>query len=171
MKLLWLVVLCLFLTACGGGSGASGSPGDDGNVLTPDPVSGTARVTVSTLGPSADSVFYAAQFTLRLPAGISVPTNAASAIVADGVLVPAVGGAYAGASVVAPAGAASGPLLLINITHPGGVTVGPLATITCTVAAGAAPAAGAFSIDAFSARDANGAVISGINPRLTLQTQ
>ncbi|QWV92202.1 hypothetical protein KP004_13345 [Geomonas oryzisoli] len=171
MRLLWLAMLCLLLAACGGGSGSSGAPGDDGNVLTPEPAAGTARLTVGTQGPAADSVFYAAQFTLRLPAGASLPVATGSTLLPEGALVPAVSGSYSGANILEPAGTASGPLLLVNIAHPGGLTVGPLATLTCQVAAGVTPAAAAFTLDGFSARDANGAVIPGITARLTLQTQ
>ncbi|QWV96223.1 hypothetical protein KP003_12895 [Geomonas nitrogeniifigens] len=171
MRVLWLAMLCLLLGACGGGSGSNGASGDDGNVLTPEPAAGTARLTVGTLGPAADSVFYAAQFTLRLPAGASLPTADGSSLLPDGVLAPAVSGSYAGASFLQPAGAGSGPLLLVNVAHPGGLTVGPLATLTCQVAAGAPPTADAFTLESFSARDGNGVVIPGITARLTLQTQ
>ncbi|WP_224958252.1 hypothetical protein [Geomonas subterranea] len=169
MRVLWLVMLCLLLAACGG-SGSNGA-GDDGNVLTPEPVAGTARVTITTMGPAGGSVLNATQFTLRLPAGVSLPTSTGSNLLPDGVLVPAVSGSYTGASFLQPAGAGSGALLLVNIANPGGVTVGPLATLTCQVAAGVVPTADAFTLENFSARDANGAVIPGITARVTLQTQ
>ena len=171
MRMLWLVMLCLLLGACGGGSGSNSAPGDDGSVLTPEPVTGTARLGIGTQGPAADSVLYAAQFTLRLPAGVSLPTTSGSNLLPDGLLVPAASGSYAGASFLQAASATSGPQLLVNVAHPGGITVGPLATLTCQVAAGAPPTANAFILESFSARDANGAVIPGITARLTLQTQ
>ncbi|MBU5614801.1 hypothetical protein [Geomonas azotofigens] len=168
MRVLWLVILCLFLGACGGGSGSTGNSGDDGNVLTPEPVPGTARLGIVTLGPAADSVLYAAQFTLRLPPGVTLPSTSAS-VLPEGVLVPAVSGSYTGASFLQAA--APGQVLLVNLAHPAGLTVGPLATLTCQVAAGVAPTADTFTLESFSARDANGAVLPGITARLTLQTQ
>ncbi|WP_224981519.1 hypothetical protein [Geomonas agri] len=171
MRVLWLVMLCLFIGACGGGSGSNGTSGDDGNVLTPEPTVTTARLSIGAQGPAPDSVLYAAQFTLRLPAGVTLPTTSGSNLLPDGVLVPAVSGSYAGASFLEPAGAASGPLLLVNVAHPGGLIVGPLATLTCQVAAVTAPTVNAFTLETFSARDANGAVIPGITGKLTLQTQ
>ena len=171
MRVLWLVILCLLLAGCGGGSGSNGSSGDNGNMLVPEPATGTARLVISAQGPAADTVLYAAQFTLRLPAGVSLPANAGDNLVPDGVLLPAVSGSYAGAGFLEPASAGSGPLLLVNITRPGGLTVGPLATLTCSVATGVVPTAAGFTLSAFSARDANGAAIAAITPHLTLETK
>ncbi|GFO65236.1 hypothetical protein M1B72_06420 [Geomonas paludis] len=167
MRVLWLLLLCLSLAACGG-SGSTGTSGDDGKVHIPEPVPGTARLSIGTQGPAADSVLYAAQFTLRLPAGVSLPATDGR-LLPDGLLVPAVSGSYAGASFLQIA--VPGQVLLVNIAHPGGVTVGPLATLTCQVDAGAALTADAFTLENFSARDANGVVIPGITAKLTLQTQ
>ncbi|MBJ6749358.1 hypothetical protein [Geomonas anaerohicana] len=167
MRVLWLLLLSLFLGACGG-SGSTGSAGDDGKVHIPEPALGTARLSIGTQGPGADSVLYAAQFTLRLPAGVSLPTTDGN-LLPDGLLVPAVSGSFTGASFLQIS--VPGQVLLVNIAHPGGLTVGPLATLTCQVDAGVALTVDAFTLENFSARDANGAVIPGITAKLTLQTQ
>lgn len=169
MKRLTVILMCLLLAACGG-SGSDAGSGNDGEVHIPEPSSGTVRILVTTQGPAADALLYAAQFNLRLPSGVSVPTDADGAV-SDGVLVAAIGGSYAGAAVVEPASATSGPLLAVNVANPNGVTVGPLATITCTVASGTTPTAAAFTLDAFSARNASGAAITDITSRLSFQTQ
>lgn len=171
MRMTWLAVLSLLLAACGSGSGSKGGSGTGGNVLVPEPAAGTARLLIGTQGPTADTVLYAAQFTLHLPSGVSVPGNTADNMVQDGALQPAVSGSYSGARLLAPASADSGPVLLVNISHPGGFTVGPLATLFCNVAAGVVPTASGFSLSGFSARDANGVNIPAITPQLALQTQ
>lgn len=169
MRLLAVMLMCLLLAACGG-SGSDQNSGNDGNVHIPEPANGTVHVLVSTQGPVADAVLYAVQFTLRLPAGISVPTDT-DGTVTDGVVAPAIGGSYVGAAVVTPSSTAYGPVLAVNIANPVGMTVGPLVTLTCTAAAGTVPTAESFTIDAFSARNASGAAIPDITSRLTLQTQ
>ncbi|WP_129127541.1 hypothetical protein [Geomonas oryzae] len=169
MKLPAVMLMCLLLAACGG-SGSNQIPGNDGNVHIPEPASGTVHVLVTAQGPVADAVLYAAQFTLRLPAGVSVPTEA-DGTVTDGVVASAIGGSYVGAAVITPSSSASGPVLAVNIANPVGMTVGPLVTLTCTAAAGTPPTAESFTLDAFSARNAGGAAISDITSRLTLQTQ
>ncbi|TGU70807.1 hypothetical protein E4633_17605 [Geomonas terrae] len=169
MKLLAVMLMCLLIEACGG-SRSDQISGNDGNVHIPEPASGTVHVLVTTQGPVADAVLYAAQFTLRLPAGVSVPTDAGGAVT-DGVVAPAIGGSYVGAAVVTPSSTSSGPVLSVNIVNPVGMTVGPLVTLTYTTAAGTIPTAESFTLDAFSARNASGAAISDITSRLTLQTQ
>lgn len=169
MKLLMVMLMCLLLAACGGSSPDQIS-GNDGKVHIPEPANGTVRVLVTTQGPAADAVLYAAQFTVRLPAGVSVPTDA-DGTVADGVVAPAIGGGFVGAAVITPSSTASGPVLAVNVANPVGMTVGPLVTLTCTAAAGAVPTADSFTLDAFSARNASGAAISDITSRLSLQTQ
>lgn len=169
MKRLAVMLMSLLLAACGG-SGSDQNSGNDGNVHIPEPVNGTVHVLVTTQGPVADAVLYAAQFTLRLPAGVSVPTDADGAITA-GAVVPAIVGSYVGSAVLTPSTTTSGPLLAVNIANPVGMTVGPLVTLTCTTAAVAAPTAEAFTLDAFSARNASGAAISDITSRLSLQTK
>lgn len=162
MRMAWLALLCIVLAGCGSGSER---PGTDGKILLPDVTTGTARLEIGTEGPTPQSVLYAAEFNLRLPDGITVPTTP-DGLVAPGVLVPALSGSYAGAAYSTATATAAGALH-VEIANPDGFTVGPLAAITCVVAPGTEPAPAAFAFEGFSARDANGAPLSGITPRLT----
>ena len=168
MKTVWLVLLCAFLAACGSGSKESGGTG--GKVMTPDQVTGTARLLISSRGPTADTVLYAAQFTLHLPPGVTLPTSSEGGLLPSGVLVPAPVGSFAGAT-YRPATEGAAASVQVNITRPGGFTVGPLATLNCSVATGTELAATSFTLDAFSARDSNGIAIPGITGHLALLTQ
>lgn len=168
MRSFSLLVLLLFLSGCG--SGSKESAGTDANALQPLPAAGAATVRINTQGASADTVLYAAQFTLRFPPGISLPAASAEGLLPDGVLLPAAGGSYAGASYLDSA-AGSGPALQVNISHPSGFTVGPLAALNCTVAPGVEYGADDVTLDNFSARDANGAHVPAITATATLQTK
>ena len=171
MRVAWGVMVWAMLTGCGSGSGSQGGSGTEGNVLVPEPVDGAARVEISTQGPTPDIVLYGAQFTLRLPPGASFPSTAGADMLPAGVLQPAPSGSSAGASYLAPASADSGPVVQINIYHATGFPLGPLATLNCSVTPGAPISAGGFTLSGFSARDANGAPLTGITPRLALQTK
>jgi len=161
MRHIWLALVAVLLAGCGsGGSGAAGT------ALQP----GVVAVDLSTQAASPATVLYAAEFTLHLPAGVTLAADASSGEVAAGVLHPADGSALAGARYL-PATAAAPAQVTVNIIDPMGFAVGDLASLNCSVAPGAALSAAGFSLDGFSARDANGAVIPGITPRFTLRTQ
>lgn len=168
MRMAWLVIIGAVLAGCG--SGSTGGSGTDGNAMLPVPVPGTARVVLSTQGPTPDTILYAVQFTLRLPLAVSLPPSDGDGLLPAGVLQAAPSGSFAGASYL-PATTDTGPVLQVNIFHPGGFTVGPLATLNCNVAVGAEASASGFTVDGFSARDANGAPLPGITPHLALLTQ
>lgn len=166
MRVLSILVAFLLLGGCG--SGSKESTGADAKVMQPLPVSGAATVRISTQGPAADTVLYAAQFILRFPPEITLPATAGDRLLPTGVLLPAVGGSYAGASYLdSPAGA--GPAIQVNISHPVGFTVGALAMVNCTVAPGAEANEDDVTLEHFSARDSNGATIGGITATATLQ--
>jgi len=168
MRMAWLVVVAALLAGCG--SGSKDGSGTEGNAMVPVSSPGTARVVLSTQGPTADTILYAVQLTLRLPLGVSVPASGDDGLLPAGVLQPSPSGSYAGASYL-PATADAGPLVQVNLSHPGGFTVGPLATLDCIVAPGAETGASGFLLGGFSARDPNGAVLPGITAHLTLVTQ
>ena len=168
MRAAWLVILCAFMAGCG--SGSNGTTATEGNVMLPQPVPGAARVQITTQGPTADAVLYAAQFPLRFPSGVSLPAASGGELLPPEVLQPAPSGSLAGASYIPPA-PGQGQAMRVNISHPGGFTVGPLATVNCTVAPGIELSDGDIAIQEFSARDSNGTPIPGITARLTLQTQ
>ncbi|HBA86835.1 MAG TPA: hypothetical protein DCZ75_02280 [Geobacter sp.] len=168
MKTVWLVLVCAFLAACG--SGSKEGSGTGGKVMTPDQVTATARLQIASQGPTADAVLYAAQFTLHLPQGVTLPTSTEGGLLPPGVLVPAPSGSYAGATYL-PATNGSAASVQVNITHPGGFTVGPLATLNCSVSPGTDVAATSFTLEAFSARDGNGIEIPEITAHLALLKQ
>lgn len=167
MRAARLILACAFIAGCG--SGSNGGGGTQGNVMLPQPVPGAATVQIRTQGPSPDTVLYAAQFTLRFPAAISLPVTQGSEMLPAGVLQTAAG-SYAGASYLGTA-TGTAPVIRVNITHPTGITVGPLATVNCTLASGATVSASDIALEDFSARDLNGAPISGITTTLAVQTQ
>lgn len=169
MRTIWLVLICILLAACGSGSSPGGS--DTGEkVMNPAPTAGTARLLIAGQGPTADTVLYAAQFTLDLPAGVTLPSTSEGGLLPSEVLVAAPAGSYAGGTYL-PATAGAAASVQVNITHPGGFTVGPLATLTCSVAAGTEITASSFTVKMFSARDSSGSPLPQITPHLTLLTQ
>jgi hypothetical protein len=162
MRGIWLALCAALLAGCGAGGGVAST----GSTAQP----GTATVGIATQGGSPTTVLYAVEFTLRLPAGVTLATTPSGAELAAGVLQAADGAALAGGSYL-PATAQAQGSLQVNIADPVGFTVGPLATINCAVTSGTSVGAAEFTLEGFSARDSNGAVISGITPRLTLKTQ
>ena len=168
MRLAWLIIVCVLLTGCGSGSkdGSGSSSGTDDDVPIPVQVPVTARIKIGTKGPTAETVLYAAQFTLRLPLDVSLPADPAEGMLPDDVLQQAPSGSYAGAS-YQPATLDAGASLRVNIYHHGGFTVGPLVSLNCIFAPGAAVSVGGFTLDGFSAYDSDGAAIPGITAQVT----
>jgi len=164
MRVLLFAMITALLAGCGSGSG--GTAIDPG----PTPVAGTASVDIFTQAASAETVVYAVEFVLHLPAGVTVSADSGSGAVTPGVLALADGGALAGAKYV-PATATSQAQVKVNIADSGGFTVGNLATLTCTVSAGTTVNKTGFSLDGFVAKDANGAVLPGISSRFAVRTQ
>jgi hypothetical protein len=160
MRLIWLALVVALVAGCGSGGGGAG-----GSAVEPT----QATVQLSTEAANAATVLYSVQLTLRLPAGVAVTADASGAVSAA-VLHPVDSAAFAGAS-YQPATAGAQASVTLNIIDPLGFTVGTLATLGCTVSPGTAVSGAGFTLEGFSAKDINGAVMSGITPRLTLQTQ
>jgi len=137
--------------------------------VDPAPAPTAATVTISTRGASADTVIYGVEFTLHLPTGGSVAADQSGAVLASA-LRATDSGALVGARYI-PATASSQPAVLVNILDSGGFPVGSLAALSCRVLATTAVSAADFSLDGFSARDANGAAIPGVTPFFSVQTQ
>jgi len=112
----------------------------------------------------------AVDLTLHLPAGVTVAADAVSGEVAAGALHLVDAAALAGARYL-PATAASPASVRLILADPSGFTVGALGTLTCTATSGTIPSATSFSLDGFSARDANGVALAGIAPQLALRAQ
>ena len=169
MRLVWLILLAALLAGCGSGGGSTAGS----TVPAPAPGTGTGAGTgtvgFSTQAASNATVLYAVQFTLHLPAGVTLPADAASGEVPAGLLHPVDTAALAGARFL-PASGSTPASVRVNIADPGGFAVGNLATLTCSVAAGATAGVSGFSLDEFLAKDENGVVISGITPHFTVST-
>ena len=161
MRFVWLALIVALVAGCGSGGGGAG-----GSVLQPTQVT----VAISTEAASASTVLYAVQLTLRLPAGVAVAADPTSGEVSAGILHATDSAALAGAS-YQPATSDAQASVTLNIVDPVGFTVGALATLSCTVSPGTAVNGTGFTLAGFSAKDQNGAVMSGITPRLTLQMQ
>jgi hypothetical protein len=162
MKGVWLALCAALLSGCGAGGGVTST----GSTAQP----GTAIVEIATQAASPATVLYAVEFTLRLPAGVTLATAPSGAELAAGVLQAADAAALAGGRYL-PATAQAQGALQVNIADPVGFTVGPLTTINCSVAPGTSVGVAGFTLEGFSARDSNGAVLTGIGPRVTLKTQ
>ena len=161
MRLIWLALIAALLAGCGAGGGST---------VTSAVQPGGVVVELSTRAGSAATVLYAVEFTLHLPAGVTLPADSSSGEVPAAVLHAADSAALAGAR-YQPATAGAQALVKVNIVDPGGFTVGALATMNCTVAPGAVFDGSGFSLDGFSARDASGVAIPGVTPHLTVQLQ
>lgn len=169
-RLALLALVAALLGGCGSGGGSTGNTTDTGSgtgvqlQTGPNP----AIVAIGTRAPSPTTVLYGAEFKLLLPAGVTMTANADGAL-ADGVLQLADKRAMTGARYVSATSTTRG-FLQVNIIDAGGFTVGALATVNCAVSQGAAVGAASFALDGFSARDANGAAITGITPYLEFRT-
>jgi len=161
MRLIWLVLVAALLAGCGGGGGAAAGSASEPVALVVD---------LGTQAASPATVLYAVEFTLRLPAGVTLPADPASGEVSKGALHPVDAATYAGARYL-PATTGAQASVKVNIVFAGGFAVGDFATLACSVSPAAALGGSEFSLDGFSARDANGAEITGVTPHLTVRTQ
>jgi hypothetical protein len=169
IRLAWLLVVMALLAGCGSG-GSSTSGIDAGHGLGPSSTESSATVTVGAQASAVDTVIYGVEFTITLPAGVSVTADPATGEPQTGVLRvndsrAFSGGKYTAATATTPA------TLKVIIVDSSGFTAGDLATVSCSVAPGSAVSAAGFSLSSFSARGADGAPLSGITPRLSVLTQ
>ena len=86
MKLIWLALVAALLAGCGSGGGSS-----VGSTAQPAKVA----VELTTQAGSPATVLYGVEFTLRLPAGVTLPADTFSGEIPAGVLHPADGAALA----------------------------------------------------------------------------
>jgi hypothetical protein len=170
MRIPGLILVMALLAGCGSGGGSTTAAGDPGRGLGPASAAGSATVNVSTRASSAETVIYAVDFTILLPAGASVAADPTTGETPAGVVRIADSRAISGARYTAATATTPGSLK-VNIIDPVGLTVGDLATINCTISAGAAVTPASFSLDHFTAMDAGGASLSGIVPQFTVLTQ
>lgn len=164
----WLVLVAALLAGCGSGGGESGTSANPGPGSQLDAGSGTATISVSVEGPTAATVVYAVEFTLHLPQGVTLSADSEGKVSA-GVLQATDSTALTGAKYL-PATATSGGSVRVNIADPGGFALGSLAYLNCIVSRGRQVSAAGFTLDGFSARDANSAAIPGVTAKFTLKT-
>lgn len=165
MKVAWLMVLLAFLTGCGSGGGVTGSAVDPGP--NPEPVATKAIVTIRTQAASTETVLFAVDLALNLPRGVTVAALPDTSV-ASGVLettIGTAGGKYTPATATSPA------QVTIQVLNPEGFTVGSLATLYCDISQGATVTSEGFTISSFAAADKNGLDMTGITPRLSIQTK
>ena len=160
MRLIWLALFAALLAGCGSGGGSAG-----GATLLP----GVTLVDISTQGGDATTVLNAVQFTLRLPAGVTLPVDPESGMVSAAAL-HTVAADLSGAF-YQPATAGAQATVTLNVVSTVGFAVGDLATLSCTAAPGTSVSASGFSLDGFSAKDPNGVAIPGITARFAIRTQ
>lgn len=163
MRLFLLALVAALVAGCGSGGGES--EGAAGTAVEP----GFVTVELGTQAQSAATVVYAVELTLRLPAGVTLPTDPASGALSQGVLKLADDSAFAGAKYL-PATAGSQASLKLNIADTGGFAVGDLAVLSGAVAPGTEVGVSGFALQGFSARDANGEEMTGITPHLAIRT-
>jgi hypothetical protein len=161
MRVIWLALVAALLAGCGGGGGSAA-----GTATQP----GSVSVEFDTQAVNAAGVLYAVEFTLHLPAGVTVQADAGTGEVPASALHAADGAALAGARYL-PANSSTQGSVTVNIVDPGGFGVGALATLNCLVAPGITLNGTAFILDGFTAKDASGALLPGITPHFTLRTQ
>lgn len=166
MRIACLVLLVALLAGCGSGGGAENAAGSGAE---PAPVATSAAVDISTLSASA-TVIYGVEFVLHLPAGVTVSAEPATGRVQPDALKIADSGALAAAH-YQPATPQSQSWVKVAIVDAGGFTVGHLATLTCRFDPGLAVGPAGFSLDGFTAVNANGTAMPGIAPYFTLHTQ
>ena len=169
MRIIWFILLTALVTGCGSSGGVTGNAVDPGPGPGPAPAPSQATVYISTSAASAATIIYGVGFVLQLPAGVTVPAKADGEVL-DGILKTSDSGVSAGARYV-PATATARASVKVNIFDPGGFAVGELATLTCAIAPQSTVSATGFTLSDFVAKDADGAVMGGITPHFSVQTQ
>jgi hypothetical protein len=165
MRLIWLVLVTALLAGCGGGGGGAG-----GSAVQPGAQSIALSVELGTEAASAATVLYAVEFTLHLPSGVTLAANAPGGELPPGVLQAVDGAALAGGKYL-PATAGSQAAVTVNIVDPGGFAVGSLATLNCSSTSEAARGGAGFTLDGFTARDAAGALLTGVTGHFTVRAR
>ena len=163
MKIVRLILLLAFLTACGSGGGVTGTAVDPGS--DPEPVATKATVTVRTQAASAETVLFAVDLVLNLPTGVTVAVlpDKSVASAALETTVGVAGGRYVPATATTPA------RVTVQVANAEGFTVGSLVTLNCDISPGAAVTPEAFTIASFMPLSKDGVEMTGITPRLSVQ--
>ncbi|GFO68955.1 hypothetical protein GMLC_25340 [Geomonas limicola] len=163
MRFLILMVLLAanLLSGCGTGSGAGGVMD-----ATVPPRNLTVQLATQAANPA--TVYYSAELTLRLPAGVTVQAAADTGVIAADVFVAADPTALAGARFVA-ASTSKPATVKVIVANPTGMVVGPLATLTCSTASTTLPGASSFSLEEFVVKDASGIPLDTVTPKLAVQ--
>lgn len=161
--LILILILALVLASiCGCGGTGGGSMVD-----APLPPRGlTLQLTSEAVNPA--TVFYSAELTLRLPAGVAVNADPGTGEVPSDLVAAAdptalVGARYTAASTTAPAS------VKVIVANPMGLVVGPLAALTCSTTTGTVPGSGSFTVQDFVFKDASGIALDGIAPKVAVQ--
>lgn len=160
MRFLILALVLASLCSCGGSGGGS-------VVDAPQQPRGLTLQVASQAGNPA-TVFYSAELTLRLPAGVAVSADPGTGEVPSDLVAAAdptaiVGARYTAASTTAPA------TVKVIIANPTGLVVGPLAALTCSATTGTVPGTGSFTVEDFAFKDASGVALDGITPKVAVQ--
>jgi len=154
-------LLILICSGCGSGGGAAGTAVSQPTQL---------KVAVAARAVDPATVYYAVDLVLQLPPGLTVTSDPQTGAVAADALSLADGSAFASGRFVAATGSAPASVR-ISIADPEGLVVGPLAAITCQVSGATPPAASAFTLSEFSAKDVNGAAMTAVSGSLSIPPQ
>jgi hypothetical protein len=164
--LLICIVAVLAISACGGGGGGGG-----GTAAT-QPT--TATVKISTNGLAPGTLIAGIDFTLTLPAGVTVKATADSmnslVFVTDNGVFTASGvaaGSNLDISIYTAATTTMPGKVIIKVINANGFEVGEFATVTCDIAAGNYPKEADFIQPVFTAVDVNGSPIAGLTIAFT----
>ncbi len=144
------------LSACGGGGGGGGTP--------------PAAVTKASLKliTSGTGTIYGIDVTVNLAPGVTVKSTTPPQVDTD-VVAPS-GAAAADTIATAVYTAATGTLpgkVRILVANANGFTIGEFCSMNGDIASGHSPKSEDFSLESFSASDADGNVINGLTPGFT----
>lgn len=150
--------ITIVISGCGGGGG--GSP----TAPTPQPT--TAVLKISTNGTlQTGTKIGGVDVSLSLPAGVTVKSQANPPDTDSGVA--AASGAAASDSTALATYTPSASTVRILLANSSGFGTGEFVTVNCDISSGSHPTAAGFSLSVFSARDLNGATISGLTAGFT----